>query len=48
LNINNTSTTPTGSNNRGEVKFFEVGTGIIFVCATANITLNAYAELAEE
>lgn len=48
FNINNTSTTPTGSNNRGESKFFEVGTGIIFVCVTANITLNAYAELAEE
>lgn len=48
FNINNTSTTPAGSNNRGESKFFEEGTGIIFVCVTANITLNAYAELAEE
>lgn len=48
LNINNTSTTPTGSNVRGEAKMFEKGTGLILVCVTANITLNAYAEMAEE
>jgi hypothetical protein len=48
LNTNNTSTTPTGSNVRGESKIFEKGTGLILVCVTANITLNAYAEMAEE
>jgi hypothetical protein len=48
LNTNNTSTTPTGSNVRGEAKIFEKGTGFILVCVTANITLNAYAEMAEE
>jgi hypothetical protein len=47
LNINNTSTTPTGNNVRGEAKIFEKGTGFILVCVTANITLNAYAEMAE-
>jgi len=48
LNTNTTSTTPTGSNVRGESKIFEKGTGFILVCVTANITLNAYAEMAEE
>ena len=48
ININNTSTTPTGSSVRGESKIFEKGTGLILVCVTANITLNAYAEMAEE
>jgi hypothetical protein len=48
LTTNNTSTTPTGSNVRGESKIFEKGTGFILVCVTANITLNAYAEMAEE
>lgn len=48
LNTNTTSTTPTGSNVRGEAKIFEKGTGFILVCVTANITLNAYTEMAEE
>ncbi len=48
LNTNTTSTTPIGSNVRGEAKIFEKGTGFILVCVTANITLNAYAEMAEE
>ena len=48
LNINNTATTPTGSSARGESKIFEKGTGFILVCVTANITLNSYAEMAEE
>jgi len=48
LNTNNTSTTPIGANVRGESKIFEKGTGFILVCVTANITLNSYAEMAEE
>ncbi len=48
IDIKNTSTTPTGSSVRGESKIFEKGTGFILVCVTANITLNAYAEMAEE
>jgi len=48
LNTNTTSTTPIGSNVRGEAKIFEKGTGFILVCVTANITLNSYAEMAEE
>ena len=48
IDIKNTSTTPIGANVRGESKIFEKGTGFILVCVTANITLNAYAEMAEE
>lgn len=48
FNANNTSTTPIGSSVRGESKIFEKGTGFILVCVTANITLNAYTEMAEE